>query len=375
MKAVADSNNAFTIDLYQKLAEENKGNIIVSPYSISTALTMTYAGAKGQTAEEMANVLHFTLPQDQLHSAIASTGRQITKSAGSGTVDIANSLWVRKGRELSKPFANLMERHYEAGVQDVEFGNPKEAAKRINAWVATQTRDKIPELLKPKVLSPQTQLVLVNAIYLNCKWAVPFPPSETQDERFEWEPGRFVKVPMMRFVKGVHLRLASTPDFQMLELPYKVEKIAMHLILPNPKTGLAHVEKNLTTKVLSDAVAKLHTGKTKEVAIPRFTSRSSFNLNNPLHKLGMKTAFGPGADFSGLFPGGCEHIGAVIHEAFVEVDEQGTVATAATAVVMLSSDNPEIRFRADRPFLFLIVEQTSGTVLFLGRCVNPNERG
>lgn len=370
LKALAEGNNAFAIDLYKKLAAEGDGNIVLSPYSIRTALAMAYAGARGETAEEMAKVLHFTLPDDKLHAAFTADKYRLTKSAGSGTLDMANALWPQSGLKLAEPFVELTERHYGTVVRPINTSDTEAARQQINRWTAEKTRGKIPELLPQGVLTPDSILTITNAVYLNCGWVTRFPKSDTHEKEFESKPGESVKVPMMQ-VLNADFRYMKGPDFTMLELPYEGEKLAMWVLLPNERGRLSEVEANLSPKTLTNAANGLSKTYASEVALPRFTSRRSFDLNGPLQALGIRRAF-ESADFSGMIPDGNVNISAVQHEAYVQVDERGTEAAAATEPVF-KSERVGFRFRADQPFLFLITEPATGTILFLGRVVSPVE--
>ncbi|MCI0702977.1 MAG: serpin family protein [Planctomycetia bacterium] len=369
LKALAEGNNAFAIDLYKKLAETEQGNIVISPYSIRTALGMTYAGARGQTAEEMKKVLHFTLPDEKLHSAFGATAHQLTGGKDKPyKLNVANALWGQKGFPFRPEFLELNRKNYAGGFRQVDFaGDPEGSRQTINRWVEEKTQDKIKELLKQDAISPATRLVLTNAIYMNATWAVPFPKSLTKDENFEPAPGVAVKVPLMRHAHG-EFRISKTPDLHLLELPYHGE-LSMLVVLPVKRWGLRDVEKTLTAPMLRDLTINLRYGIQREVVLPRFTTRSRFDLPDTLKALGMQQAFGA-ADFSGINPGGGLSIANVIHEGVIEVDEVGTVAAAATAVD-ISTSYTQFDFRADQPFMFLIVDRRTGAVLFLGRCANP----
>jgi len=371
LKAVVDGNNAFAIDLYKKLAEKGDGNIVISPYSVREALAMAYAGARGETAAEMAKALHFNIYQERLYPALYRSRRQITMANGSDVLDIANSIWIQKSLTLTQPFSNLAQTRFDGMVKEINFGESETARSHINGWVAKQTREKIPELIKPGSLAPQTQLVLANAIYLNCRWAVAFPIAQTHIREFEAAPGNTREVKMMRLTDAT-LRIASMPDFNMLELPYENKKLAMLLILPTRRGKLHEVEGKLNAPTLANAITTLCVGKAQEVILPRFSARRGFNLNEQLQALGMRLAFHPEADFSGMLTGGGISVSNVAHEAMIDVDEKGTIAAAATAVEMGIGLPHEFRFRCDEPFLYIVIERSSGLVLFLGRCIKPN---
>ncbi len=370
MKALAAGNTDFAVDLYKRVAATTDGNIVLSPYSVSSALAMTYAGARGETAAGMRKALHFDLPDDRLHAAMAGTGDRLAALArpDAVTLDAANALWPAEGLKLAEPFLDLTRKHYQAGVNPVDFARPDAARKRINGWVGDKTRGKIPELLKAGDITPATRLVLTNAVYLNAAWATPFPRADTRDGAFAPSAGETLQVPMMR-LQNRQFGISGTADFRLLQLPYRGGDLAMCVVLPVKRWGLREVEEKLTGRAVRDMVAAMRTQLQREVVLPRFAARSPVKLAPPLSDMGMGLAFSPGADFTGLAPTGGLSIAEVIHEGAVEVDERGTVAVAATAVATVASSPGE--FRVDQPFLFLIVDRAAGTVLFLGRVVRP----
>jgi serpin B len=371
LKALADGNSQFAVELYKKLAEKTDGNIVVSPYSISSALAMTYAGARGETAEQMARTLHFTLPQDRLHPAFGTLTQRLQASGKEKQfqLNIANALWEQRGFPFLPEFLDLTRRNYGGGCREVDFIGDKEGARQtINHWVEEQTADRIKELLRKDDIKTNTRLVLTNAIYFKGDWERPFLKDQTRDEDFETAPGAQVKVPMMHH--GGRFRYHAGPDFQVLELPYSGRRVSMVVLLPEKRYGLSVVEKSLTSDKLREGISKLsdHDGT---VAFPRFKNKSRFVLNEPLKQLGIPLAFTEDADFSGINAGGGLHIQVAVHQGDVEVDEQGTEAAAATAVVLGVSAAPPLTFHADHPFLFFILDRTTGTILFLGRYTTP----
>lgn len=370
LKALADGNNQFAIELYQKLAETHDGNLVVSPYSISSALAMTYAGARGETAEQMRKTLHFTLPPDRLHPAFGGTTRWL-QSGGKKRpyeLSIANALWAQQGLGFMPEFLDLTGRSYGAGLREVDFAGDREAARgTINRWVEEQTQDKIKDLLKPEDLDPMTRLVLTNAIYFRGTWKHQFDKGRTYDGEFEVAPRNRVKVPMMRHEK-IKLRTCKTETWQLLELPYAGERLAMVVLLPVKRRGLREVEARLTTAELQHGLSQLSEQEI-DVHLPRFQFKSRFELKEPLLSMGMRLPFSGAADFSGITPGGGLRLKEVIHGGSVEVDEVGTVAAAATAVPKFISLTPQ--FRAEYPFLFLIHDGATGNILFMARVADP----
>lgn len=374
VKAVAESNNRFALDLYGKLKKE-EGNLFYSPYSVSTALAMTYAGARGDTAEEMAKTLHFDLPPDRLHPAYAEMIRDLNEAGKKGDfqLSVANRLWGQKGEAFLKEFLDLTERTYRAGLSQVDFvGDTEGARKTINDWVEKQTAEKIKELIKKDVIGRDTVLVLTNAIYMKADWLDKFQKHETRDEPFFAAGNKELKVPTMH--QTARFGHADGDDLQALELVYKGGRLSMVILLPRQKDGLAGVEKGLPEN-LTKWLAQLKTQRVR-VALPKFKATKEFSLGQTLQSLGMVKAFDGGqADFSGMNGKRNLFTSAVVHKAFVAVDEEGTEAAAATGTVMNLTAAPIaeqiIEFRADHPFVFLIRDRQTGAILFMGRVTEP----
>jgi serpin B len=374
MNSITDGNMAFAHDLYREL-KGREGNLFFSPYSISTALAMTYAGARGNTAGQMAEVLHFSLEQERLHPAFASIDKVLGEMQKQGNIElnIANSLWPQKGYPLLKGYLSIVREHYGVSITPVDYGKARETARQmINAWVEAKTKKKIKNLLQPGVLEALTRLVLVNAIYFKGNWANQFKKSLTQDRPFWLRPGRSVQVPMM--TQKEEFRYAEHNRFQILELPYAGDELSMLVLLPKKVDGLKELERVLTKENLAKWTADMSEIEVK-VYLPRFKITSRFRLDRSLEAMGMGDAFDAAkADFSGI--DGKEHrlfIGAAIHKAFVEVNEAGTEAAAATgiAIGLTSMPQPPLLFRADRPFVFMIRDNLRGSILFMGRVVDP----
>jgi serpin B len=371
--AVVKGDSAFALNLYGQLRKE-EGNLFFSPFGISTALAMTYAGARGDTADEMAKALDFTQSQDRLHPAFAALLAQINEGGKKRgyQLSVANALWGQKGFGFLPDFLNLTRDRYGAGLHEVDFVNATEAARKlINAWVEKETQDKIKDLLPPGILTTDTRLVLTNAIYFKGFWAEKFKKGFTREEPFKTSASAAVKAPLM-YRTGDYLYLDGG-DFQALELPYQGKDLSMVALLPKKVDGLAELEQKLTEANLKGWLSKLHKQEV-QVALPQFKMTKKFSLNDALKALGMRRAFIPGgADFTGMSGSGKKlFISAVVHKAFVDVNEEGTEAAAATAVVFpgLSARITPV-FRADHPFVFLIRDNRSGSVLFMGRLSNP----
>ena len=364
-------NTAFACALYKQLSAD-EGNLFVSPYSISAALAMTYAGARGETAAQMAGALHFDLAPDRLHPAFGELQRALVAGAGEDyALDIANALWSQIGFQFLKSFIALGVNDYDAMLRELDFaGDPELSRRTINGWISDRTREKIPELLSQGAIRPDTRLVLTNAIYFKGTWVDAFDPKRTRDLPFHLTPEKSIQTPMM-FRDGKYA-YAETEDIQALELPYRGEDLSMVVVLPKQVDGLTALERSLTPDALAEWTQSLASSEV-DVYLPKFTFRDQSTLNGVLAQMGMTDAFGSGADFSGMTGRRDLYLSVVVHEAFVEVNEEGTEAAAATGVVAtLTSLRPaQPVFRADRPFLFLIRERATGAILFMGRVADP----
>jgi len=370
---VAEGCNRFAFDLYARL-KSGEGNLFLSPYSISTALTMTYGGARGQTADQMAHVLHLPSSGEAVHDAYGALQNDLNAAGGGGAFElvVANRLWGQKGFAFLPEFLSLLEARYGAGLEQVDFAGATEAARQtINAWVEKQTRDKIKELLKPGILGRETTLVLTNAIYFKGKWAEEFDEKATQDDDFFITPEKKVAAPLMH--RAAKFGYFEGDGLQALELPYQGDRLAMVVLLPTAKDGLAALEAALSAEKVTEWLGKLHRREVR-VALPRFKTTAEFSLKDTLVAMGMTDAFGD-ADFSGMTGKKDLFISAVVHKAFVDVNEEGTEAAAATAVIMAKGAMPEPtpEFRADHPLLFLIRDSRTGAILFLGRILDPTK--
>lgn len=367
---VVSNNTWFASDLYSKLSQKD-GNLFFSPYSISTALAMTYAGARGDTAREMDRALHFDLDPNKLHPAFGTVMRETDAKGRKYKLQVANRLWGQKDYGFLPDFLKTTNDHYGAGLKEVDFvGATEEARKAINSWVEEQTQDKIKELLKPGILSVDTRLVLTNAIYFKAAWQRPFEPKNTRDGDFTLADGKKVQAKIMH--GGVRTGMADFGDFKVLDLPYEQNDLSMLVILPSKADGLPAVEKQFDHKLLAKVSGRLGDFQV-DVKLPRFKVTAEFLLNEQLKAMGMVKAFSAGqADFSGMTSREKLFISAVIHKAFVDVNEAGTEAAAATAVVMDRGSLPKLGvFHATHPFLFVIRDNRTGSVLFVGRVVNP----
>jgi len=378
---LAEGNQAFALDLYQALLEEKDGNLFYSPYSISTALAMTYAGARNTTEKEMAEVLHFTLPQDRLHPAFNALDLLLTSLGGDGgegddgfQLNIANAIWGQKGYEFLSEFLDVLAKNYGAGLRVLDFGqDPEKARLVINDWVYEKTEEKIEDLIPKGAIDPDTRLVLTNAIYFNAEWRYPFPKPDTYDGDFHLVDGTVVTVPLMSQIES--FQYGEGEDYQAIALPYVGGEMEMVILLPS-EGRFEDFEMSLNTEKVDEILNNIQFTEVS-LTLPKFEFESDFNLTEILIEMGMPSAFGmaAGTDFSGMDGTLNLYISEVLHKAFVSVDEEGTEAAAATAVIMveMAAIEDATEMRIDRPFLFMIREVGTNSLLFLGRVMNPME--
>ena len=374
MNQVVAGNSKFAVDLYARL-RTGEGNVFFSPFSISAALAMTYAGARAETASQMGRTLHLDLPPAKLDPAFfeLKTNLDAIQKKGQVRLAVANSLWPQIGFDFHPDYLALCEQYYGAAVVPVDFAEHTEAARtKINDWVSVRTDGKIPELIKPGMLDRDNRLVLVDAIYFHGDWHLKFNGAQTQDQPFHISSRKSVTARLMRQTED--FGYAEFPNLQVLEMRYAGRQISMLVLLPRDVDGLTNLEAQLTPENLKSWTTRLAFRKV-HVFFPSFTFRSQFLLADTLSAMGMSDAFEMSkADFSGMDGRKDLFISSVIHEAYVKVDEKGTEAAAATAVAVAAGAAfpREIpAFRADHPFLFLIRDNHTGSILFLGRVMNP----
>jgi len=379
---LVDGNSAFAFDLYQALRAAD-GNLFYSPYSISLALAMTYAGARGETAQQMADTLDFVLPQDSLHPAfnnldleLARRGEGARGKDGEGfRLNIVNAIWGQKNFEFLSEFLDLLAKNYGAGLRLLDFVNaPEEARITINNWVSDETEQRIEDLIPQGAIDTLTRLVLTNAIYFNAAWLYPFEEAMTEDGLFYLLDGSEIAVPMMRQRQDWFKNYAEGYGYQAVELLYDGGELSMVILLPDAG-HFEEFEEALDAERMSAIIERL---EPRQVALtmPKFEFESDFSLKETLAAMGMPVAFSANdADFSGMADNPDLYIHDVIHKAFVSVDEAGTEAAAATAVVVgvvsMPVDEP-VQVTVDRPFIFLIRDIETGAILFVGRVVNPS---
>jgi serpin B len=376
---LVEGNSAFAFALYQALRGQ-EGNLFYSPYSISLALAMTYAGARGETAQQMADTLQFLLEQDRLHPAfnwldaeLASRGQGAQGKDGKGfRLNIVNAIWGQKNYSFLSDFLDVLAEDYGAGLRILDFITEAEKSRlAINQWVSNQTEGRIKDLIPPDAISDLTRLVLTNAIYFNAAWAYPFDEKVTVNGSFYLLDGGQVTVPMMKQTES--FGYADGEGYQAIELLYDGGELSMVILLPEAGAFEAF-EKGLQAQQVDAIIGDLQ-GTRVTLTMPKFEFDSEFGLKDTLAGMGMPIAFSPDeADFSGMTGNRELFISAVLHKAFVAVDEAGTEAAAATAVIM---DNravlePPVEVTIDRPFVFLIRDIETGAVLFVGRVLNPS---
>jgi serpin B len=371
-KALIASTNDFSLRLLRKLAlaEATPANTFASPTSVAIALGMVYAGAKGETAEELRKTLALTLPAERAHPAFAQVSAELSRLADKTTkLALANRLWGAKAYPFEKPFLATTREHYGADLINVDFAKDAEAVRKtINGWVGKVTAGEIPELLKDAPPA-DTRLILTNAIYFKAAWTRPFEPKATRKQPFTLLDGKKVDAPLMSQTEV--FRRGGDGETQVLALPYRGDKTEMVLLLPR-KPGTAPLRamiEGLTPARLKTLLGTLRKGRVM-VSLPRFKLRRSLSLNSALGALGAKRMFTRGAQFGGMSKVEGLYVAEALHEATVTVNERGTVAAAATAIRMMPTSMPPV-FRADRPFAFLIRDTRSGALLFVGLLADP----
>jgi serpin B len=372
VSGTVDGNNRFALDYYSKVKGPSD-NIFFSPWSMESALAMTYEGARGETAEEMAAVLHLQKDDSARRNAFASLYAQLNQKDAGYTLSTANALWVQKDYLLLKEYLDTVETYYHGKASNVDYRTAaEEARKTINSWVEANTNNKIKDLIPPGILDADTRLVLTNAVYFKGTWVKEFNKDDTHEQEFRKEDGSFVSVDMMsRTDENASYKYMETDDLQVLEMPYKGDALSMMVLLP--KNDIASLENMLTQELLSQLRNSLKEQRVN-VFFPKYKLETKYSMAEDLQEMGMSSAFND-ADFSGMDGTKNLVISDVIHQAFVEVNEEGTEAAAATAVVMAETsvqEGPHIpTFSADHPFVFIIKDRF-GTILFMGRVGDPS---
>ena len=375
---LVDGNSEFAFDLYQALKEAD-GNLFYSPYSISQALAMTYAGARSETEKQMSDTLHFALSQGQLHPAFNGLDIELSKRGegaqgkdGEGfRLNIVNAIWGQKDYNFLADFLDILAENYGAGLRVLDFVNaPEESRITINDWVSEQTEGRIENLIPEGSIDALTRLVLTNAIYFNAAWQFPFNEEATADGPFYLLDGGEVIVSMIRQTES--LGYTEGDDYQAVELPYDGRELSMVILLP--KEGQFEAFENSMDYQMIEKIISGISYQQVNLTMPKFEFESEFSLKEALTAMGMPVSFSADADFSGMTGNRDLAIDDVLHKAFVSVDEAGTEAAAATAVIMTLTavPSPPVQIAVERPFIFLIRDIETGAVLFVGRVLNPN---
>ena len=371
-------NNDFAFEMYEEAGEAGNGeeNMIFSPYSISLAFSLAYAGARGETEAQMTETLNF-LPQGTQHpafNAIESRMSGLGEKGGSPSppfrLNVANSAWGQEGFPFERAYLETLAGQYGAGLRSVDFGQPAEASDEINAWIEDETEDRIKDLVPPDFLSPDTRLVLANAVYFKASWLSSFEESNTRDGTFTLLDSSEVTVPLMR--QTSYLPYAEGDGYQAARLPYKGDAADMLVVLPE-EGRFEEIEDRFGTGLLDEVDRNTSPDEFVELTMPRFDFETDLDLVPLLLSMGMTAPFdGGAADFGGITKEEGLFVGEALHRANITVDEKGTEAAAATVLAMpVSGGSPSVRMTINRPFLFAITERETGTVLFLGRVADP----
>ncbi len=371
-ESIASQNNRFAFDLYRQIADKD-GNVFFSPFSISTALSMTYAGASGNTAQEMANVFYFDKNTPTFHQKYGAYLAQLNRNAKSLIeLNIANRLYPEKTYQFKKTFLADVGKNYGASIEKMDYqANSEGSRKIINTWVEEQTKNRIKNLLPSGTVTPDTRMILVNAIYFKADWQESFDKNRTQKDNFKPESGGKIQADFMNAQRC--MPYTETSQYKMVRLPYKGKRHSMIVVLPKGNKSLKSIEKNFDFSNIKE----LYAGQQEVIfKMPKFEMTLPLGLNEPLQKMGMKEAFSSAANFSNMSDGNLA-ISDILHKAFVKVDEEGTEAAAATAVIAVTTSavampTPEPKkFIADHPFLYFVVDDATQSILFMGRLSQP----
>ena len=359
---IVSANNQFAIDFYSQVVSDKQENVFFSPWSISTAFAIAYEGARGSTADEMSDAFGFVKDDDERRNSFAAIHEDLNQKNAKYKLNIANALWLAPDFEPFPEYVNTAKTYYDSEVASVNLiGNGVDI---INDWVKTKTEGKIEELLLPGSLTVNTRMVITNAIYFNGTWVMPFDDRYTSEQDFVINSQKTVKAPLMS--QDSFFNYTDAENLQILELPYEGDRLSMLILLPKKMDGIKSLEESLSAQKISQWNDDLFERRL-QVQIPKFVMETDYDLIPGLREMGINDAFGP-ADFSGISNSGL-YIVKAIHKAFVDVNEKGTEAAAATGIVMDESAPPS--FRADHPFVFIIQDKETGNILFIGKVVDP----
>jgi serpin B len=377
MNDVVNSSNEFSFNMYRELLDGDQ-NVFFSPYSITIALGMAYEGARGETAKEIQLVIELPEDNEERRGMVRALQSSLNPDSANYELSTANAYWLKMGEDLNDEYQSTLENDYRAYGQELDFaGDSDGSTDTINDWVEDQTNDRIQDLIDYGLLNALTYMVLTNAIYFKANWRWQFSEEATKERSFECSDGTNKAVQTMNMCDDeFDLNYAENDDVQMLQLPYKDEELSMYMLLPK-QNDISSLESKLDRAYLEDLKGDMY-GEWVDVYLPKFKFDQKYDLIPPLKNMGMNLPFGAGADFSGMDESGRDDlfISDVIHQSFVEVNEEGTEAAAATAVVMtfggMDDDEPDpVTFRADHPFIFFIEHQESGQILFMGKVEDP----
>jgi serpin B len=372
VKAAVQSSNRFAFDLYKRTTGV-AGNRFLSPASIATSLAMIYAGARGETSRQMAQVLHLEVPEPQVEAGFGTLNTILNTPSKHYRLHMANRLWLQNGFPFEAAFLKSTLAHYRVEPGSVNFANPEQARQLINQWVSDQTNGKIGQIIAPGLLHDKIRFVLTNAIYFKGTWQYRFAKELTREAPFHDLRNREIKVGMMNQTGA--LQYGENADAQFLQLPYLGGELSMVILLPKRFDGLPQLEKLLTAQEVQKWLSGMGHADEVDTYLPKFTFTSQIRLKDALSSLGMPLAFSDAADFSGITREHDQKLYEAIHQAFVDVNKEGTEAAAVTGHVGGNAPGPvpqRVLFRADHPFLFLIQHNRTGAILFLGRVINPN---
>jgi len=360
---IPSANNQFALRFYSQVSQDKESNVFFSPVSIFTAFAIVYEGAKDNTADEIQQVFGFDPDEAKRRAGFANLQKQLNMKEQNNTISLANALWIAENFEILPEFVNTAKTHYGSEVESVDFTSKEKGLDIINRWVDTKTNGKIEKIFEE--LDPNTKLVITNAIYFKGIWAEPFEKEKTVMGDFHVTPETTIQVPMMES-KTTFPNIAINDLVKILELPYEGDKLSMFILLPNDADGMKSLEESLSADNLNKWTDELQKVKTK-VYMPKFKLETEYNLKQLLSEMGIHDAFN-NANFSGI-SNSYLYIDKAVHKAFVEVNEEGTEAAAATGIAMLESG--PFKFIVDHPFIFIIQENETGSILFIGKVVDP----
>lgn len=378
-RKVAEANNAFGVALYGEFAREQKGNLVFSPFCLSSVLALTASGARGQTDQEMRQALHLDLPREQVAAGYAGMAKTFARAVREdlASLTVANALWLKQGCLPRTEFLASARDQFASEVVLIDYARADAAAEQINAWIKTKTAGLISEVISPAALSPQTRLTLCNAVHFKAAWAKDFAEEKTKPATFTLLDRQRIQVPMMRHTEW--FSVAKAEGCRLLQLPYAGD-FQMVVVLPRHTAGLAELERTLSAEKLAEWLRVIDSAPTAYLALelPKFRTSAQPDCTTALAKLGVRSGFDlQAADFSGIASEPGLAVGNVLQKAVIDVNEQGTEAVAAGYVVLssLGVGEPKLPtpkpFKVDHPFLFLIRETSTGVILFMGRVVDP----